>query len=143
MDFAKSLLTKGKCTLSGLLEVLQTLKISVEAHELQFANQIHFEAVCLTEQIQLADASFFNWEFADPYLLVQRALQESPSLRGAYARAAAANPGPWSLVIGFDEFVPGSKLKLDNRKKLMNVGFNFIELGSDVLSSDMSWCIPV
>ena len=90
----QNLRAKCKCTLSGLLEVLQTLKISVKAHELQFANQIHFEAVCLKEQIRLADASFFNWEFADPYLLVQRALQDCPSLRAAYARAAAANPGP-------------------------------------------------
>ena len=52
------------------------------------------------------------------------------------------HPGPWSIVIGFDEFVPGSKLNLLNHRKCMVLSFSFLELGEG-LRHESAWFSPV
>ncbi len=87
------------------------------------------------------------WEFADPNKLLASAVNESPGLRGLFAAAIARKPPsfdrPWSLIIGFDEFVPGNKLSVDNRRKTMVLSFSFLELGSVSLCEALAWQTPV
>ena len=39
--------------------------------------------------------------------------------------------------MGYDEFVPGNKLNLQNHRKCMNLSFSFEELGSAITCSDV------
>ena len=79
--------------------------------------------------------------------MLSEMIEKSQQLAELYNRAALENPPsverPWSLVIGFDEFAPGNKLKVDNRRKCMNLGFSFLELGQIALFHDWAWLTPV
>ena len=70
-----------------------------------------------------------------PGLLLSCAVAESPSLQRLFRDALRIRPcsreAPWSLVVGYDEFVPGNKLQLQPSRKTMNLSFSFMELGAD------------
>jgi hypothetical protein len=85
----------------------------------------------------------FKFEFYDPVRLVQHVIDHSPALKTLYAEKLEERPGPWRIVLGFDEQTPGSKVNHDNKRKNMCVMFNFLELGADVLETDATWYIPV
>ena len=94
------------------------------------------------ERIQLTDGSHFDWPIAHPGLLMQLVLAESPVLQELFARGLRKHPNskdsPWSCCIGFDEFCPGDKLKVDNARKSMVVSLSFLELGA-VIRSEFGW----
>ena len=46
---------------------------------------------------------------------------------------------PWRLVVAWDEFSPGNKLKVDNTRKCMNLSFSFVELGQTALTQNWAW----
>lgn len=58
----------------------------------------------------------FEWTFLDPAKLVSLFVEECPPVAKLFRDAVAARPpsidNPWHLVIGFDEFAPGNKLKV-------------------------------
>ena len=85
-------------------------------------------------------------ELCDPNHLMGRLLSESPTLQTWFADALLKHPcsvdRPWSLVVGWDEHVPGNKLALQNSRKSMNVSFSFLELG-DVFHNDVAWFTPM
>ena len=87
-----------------------------------------------------------SWEFLEPNRLIAHVIEACPQLAEAYARAAnECTPTverPWKLRLCYDEFVPGDKLKAYGTRKSMVLGFNFVELGEDLLSKDHSWFIP-
>jgi hypothetical protein len=89
---------------------------------------------------------WFEWEYASPTSLLQLTLMECPKLQTLYADALRLHPcredKPWSIVMGFDEFAPGSQLVVDNRRKAMNLYYNFLELGSHALSIGFRVCVP-
>lgn len=97
--------------------------------------------------MQRRDGSTFLWEFVHPLKLLAQAIEDSPALAALYARAIAEKPPsmqqPWRLILGWDEFVPGNKLRVDNRRKCMNLSFNFLELGPAALCQDWTWLTPV
>ena len=84
-----------------------------------------------------------EWDLCDPVLLVQHVLDRSSALRAVYAEKLAEHPMPWHIVIGYDEHVPGDKLKVKNLRKSMVVSFNFLEVGENILQMDCSWFIPI
>ena len=88
-----------------------------------------------------------TWSLLEPNRLLAFVLDQCPQLAEAYGKAAnehlPTREDPWSLITCFDEFVPGDKLKGHNARKSMVLGYNFIELGEEVLSKDHSWMIPV
>jgi hypothetical protein len=106
-----------------------------------------FEKVRHVEDVPLVSGGSFSWEFADPGKLLSSALDESPGLRQVFSDAAERCPPtistPWSLLVGFDEFVPGNKLNFDNRRKMMVLSFSFVELGQAALSQAVVWQTPV
>ncbi len=93
----------------------------------------------------LNDGAEFAWEYVDPALLLDRVLHECPRLTEVYRQVAdSMHPGDlWHMVVAFDEYVPGNKLKLDNGKKVMNLAYNFINLGSEVMACENSWMIAI
>ena len=62
----------------------------------------------------------FQWVFLHPLKLLQELIDNSASLQAAYIEAAnRCPPGPdrqWTLIVGFDEFAPGNKLKVNNHR---------------------------
>ena len=92
--------------------------------------------------LPLSNGTEFDWELCEPTLLVQEMPQQSPQLASAFRRCLARRPPtrnrPWRIALAFDEYVPGDKHALDNRRKLMNVGFTFLELSEDV-RLDVAW----
>ena len=89
----------------------------------------------------------WTWEFADPNRLLALLVSSSTVLEDVFSQAAKLYPcskdRPWQLVIGFDEFIPGNKLKTHNERKTMNVSFTFVELGRDAMWHEDLWITPV
>ena len=85
-------------------------------------------------------------ELLNPNLLLSRVVSEVPVLQRWFAEALEQKPStrdqPWHLLVAWDEFAPGNKLKVDNRRKVMNLCFSFEELRS-ALSCDVAWFTPV
>ena len=79
----------------------------------------HGTGLCASQTLMFATMVS---ESAPLQQLLKKALRESPSSRER----------PWSLVVGFDEFVPGNKLQLQPSRKAMNLSFTFLELGSGI-----------
>ena len=108
-----------------------------------------FASVAYTEVLpSQADPNLsIDWELADPSRLMQLTMSKCPKLQAVYGRALAKHPcspdAPWRLIIGFDEFVPGNKLKVDNSKKVMNLSFNFVEVGHTALAQVATWFVQI
>ena len=89
----------------------------------------------------------FKWELADPNLLLVLLLGKCPELAAAFGAAANVKEptfdNPWSLIVGFDEYIPGNKLSYKNRRKCMNLSYTFAELGRRVVSRSAAWITPV
>ena len=92
-------------------------------------------------------ASTLNWELADPSLLLQLTVDESPKLQEQYGAALRRHPcdaeHPWDLVLGFDVFIPGDKFNFANARKSMCAYFNFANLGALALSQGSTWLVPI
>ena len=73
-------------------------------------------------------------------------LEESSALQECFARALRRSPcsaaAPCHQLMGFDEHIPGDKLKLQNNGKSMNLSFSCQEFGSGVLCHDAAWFTP-
>lgn len=89
----------------------------------------------------------FDWELLDPNKLLAESVARSPALQEVFAAACRRCPptqaNPWSLVVGFDEVVPGNKLQLDHTRKAMNLSFTFRELGQSMVGNELVWFTPV
>ena len=101
------------------------------------ARQARFSSIYTTLPLEVeADGSVWQWPLCHPGHLLTRMVAESPTLQAAFAGALQKFPcsqdAPWSLMVGFDEFVPGNKLRLQNHRKSMNLSFPFEQLGSCV-----------
>ena len=105
-----------------------------------------FEAVEATIPLTMEDGTSWDWPLCDPNKLMQKLVAESAGMAALFASAAAASPPsaekPWRMVVGFDEFVPGNKLKIDNRRKAMVLNFSFLELGEN-LRLEACWFTPI
>ena len=82
-------------------------------------------------------------QYCDPGLLLQYLVGISPVLQDWYAEAADMHRDEWSVAVLFDEYVPGDKLKTNNFKKSMTLGFNFLELGRSRFYLSSAWMVPM
>lgn len=98
-------------------------------------------------ELECTDGGTFTWKLAHPSKLLALVISRSPALQAMYLSALAKKPcsmeRPWSLVVGFDECSPGNKLNTQNRRKIMNLSFSFIELGAQALAKEDSWMTAV
>ena len=73
--------------------------------------------------------------------------QECQAVAELFATTLAENPcsfeRPWHIIVGFDEFAPGNKLKVDNSRKCMNLSFTFREFGQAAWCTEVAWLTPV
>lgn len=147
----QSLLHTGGISEKGLRHLLKKAGEeplpSASRYELQRANAAIFQEVKHVEEMPLVDGGSWQWELAHPCKVLQWAVDNHPALNDLYADAIARYPcspeQPWHIVLGFDEYIPGNKLKTNNWRKTMTLGFNFVELGRDVLAHDASWMMPI
>ena len=95
------------------------------------------------ETLKTDDGQPKTWDLYDPTRLVQHVLNTCTDLAEIYRKKLAEVPAPWHIVIGYDEHVPGDKLKIHNLRKSMVLAFNFLELGEDILRNDCTWFVPV
>ena len=131
----QELLHVGKVSNAGLLAVMKKLKQTEvpdknlkSLHDAAFKSRYH--KLTYIEEMPLADGGVFKWPIVEASLFLQHLLGESPALRGIYTDAFLRHKLPWRLVISFDEFTPGNKLRLDNARKCMVVSVTFLELSS-------------
>jgi hypothetical protein len=114
---------------------------------LGIANQELFHGIKCADEVRMVSGAPCSWMYADPCKLLTVLLSESVALQGLYADAWARSPptpaAPWSLVVAYDEFVPGNKLSADQARKTMVVSFSFLELGAAPLSRGTVWTTPV
>jgi hypothetical protein len=154
------LLHRGGISSSGLAALLRSLKdslgeadvdlgdLAASRSSLQRVAESAIEAFFVQEQIPLkTGGDSFCWEYLDPAKLITDAVASSPVLKSLFATAVARHPPsharPWSVIVGFDEFVPGNKLRVDNERKCMNLYFSFKELGQHALCNEIAWFTPV
>ena len=151
-DSLKGFCRLGKITHAGLRELLSRLRRNPElldASKRDLAREFYarFEAVRTELPLNLKDGTIWTWEIADPGLLLQKVINESPNLCRLYLDALTKQPctreRPWRVVVGFDEFTPGDKLKVNNQRKCMVLSLTFIELGRENLGRDAVWITPV
>jgi hypothetical protein len=148
------LLHIGGLSNRGLKAIIHELK--TEPLDLEFACDSRVDrvfrekcnALCHVIEMPLDNPpGIFSWALLDPNKMLCEVVQQSKILTGLFKDAAARCPptmaNPWSLVVGFDEFTPGNKLKIDNARKCMNLSFSFRELGNHALSSELAWFTPV
>ena len=109
----------------------------------------NFDMVVCSEQFAYTAESekpgAFTLEYADPGLLCQHVLSHCPRLAEKWIRSLQSHPGtaanPWGVVVGYDEFNPGSKFDFDHTKAVMCLYFNFVEI--DDASQGSTWFCPV
>jgi hypothetical protein len=149
----QSLLHVGNITNDGLTKLLSQLKEhSVNPQELRgtrlvrtaFLQRARDLAVTIPMR-RISGGDAFEWTFLDPNRLLSQLVAASPALQKHVLAAAREAPPsmarPWHLVLGYDEFAPGNKLKIDNSRKMFVLSFSFLELGH--LQNDMLWFTPV
>ena len=105
-----------------------------------------FDSMAVSDEVVLTNGKTFAWEYVEPIMLIQKSLDASPELQNRYASTFRQHPGtreqPWSIVIGFDELVPGDKLSGITSKKIMCLYFNFMTLGTHTISQGSTWFAP-
>ena len=126
-------------------KALQTIMRQLEGsapneRALTDARQARFATLQTTLPLELErDGSTWDWPVCHPGHLLTRLVSESGMLQDMVADALAKNPcskaTPWTLLVGFDEFVPGNKLQLHNARKSMNLSFSFEQFGSLFLAN--------
>ena len=126
-----------------LEEILRGLRVDctrkdIACLSLEALNQVKHEIT-----LDATTGSQFTWVVIHPGRLLEVAIATSPELAREYANAASrkmpSQASPWSLLVGFDEFAPGAKLRVDNRRKSMVVNLSFLELGHGNLQHDLCW----
>jgi hypothetical protein len=112
--------------------------------DISHANREIYNRVACSETLLLSSGSDFEWEFAEPSLLLAELVDRCPSLAQAIGEAANRRrgvEGAWGVSLAFDEYVPGSKRRLNNKRKVVNIAFSFDELSS-FGHVDSCWIIP-
>ena len=145
----QALINAGGVSRIGLRDLLRRLErrpdlLAGSAGRLYDASESRWHLVKQTEALPTTDGRQFIWEFCNPNLLMAMLINESPALQEVYAAIAnKMRDDPCSLVLAFDEYVPGSKMNQDTNRKSMNLLFNFAEVGPEVLCHDVSWFLPI
>lgn len=148
------LLHVGGISNVGLSELLSSLKSEYDGLDVKSSvrsiaevNQARFAELRAEISLPLSGGGEFCWELLNPNKLLSFMVDSCPSVAGVFREALARTPPradrPWSLIVGFDEFAPGNKLRVDNSRKCMNLSFSFRELGQAALCSDVAWFTPV
>jgi hypothetical protein len=144
----QSLLHVGNISNEGLAELLARLRQhDTDTDRLQGRRLVtdaflqRVKGLAITKDMQSTDGDVFRWTFVDPNRLLTEMVSHSKALEEHFWAAVQNNPPsvtrPWHLVLGYDEFAPGNKLKVDNARKMFVLSYSFLELGQ--LQNDLLW----
>ena len=141
----------GVTNQAALVEVLRHVRdlpdesLNLRRVEFQAYHRELLESLGHEITLELDDGSEFKWQLLHPGKFLAKLVQKESLgnlFRDALRRHPVSKDRPWSIVIGFDEFVPGSKLNLLNHRKCMVLSFSFLELGEG-LRHESAWFSPV
>ena len=139
----RSLALAAKCVSKAQLQqIAASAGVNVSLWRMYETVRRMVEPLLYQEALQ-AEGGTKEWTLYDPTLLVSHVLSSCPALAEIYRAKLAEEPAPWNIVIGYDEHVPGDKLKVKNLRKSMVASFNFLELGEEHLARGCTWFIPV
>ena len=109
-------------------------------HSFQKMSTARFTEVKRVIVLPLEGGWEHHWEVTDPSLLIVLCVRLSTQMEEIFANSLRLHPcsedRPWSLVLAWDEFTPGTLLKPHNERKAMTVCISFREL---VSNSDNTW----
>ena len=143
-ELLQCLLHEGAVSNTGLRSILASLELQISQRELIEAHRGRLEALQVTASFPLTSGKEFVLTYVDPVLYLADLIGSSPSLQALYAAAFRAHRGQvWRVAVAFDEWAPGNKLKVDNRRKAMNVYVTFLELGQAAMSEAVCWIVPM
>ena len=153
LDQIPHVLHTGGVSMQGLAKLVTSLRgdgrnvTSWDRTVLTQTNAAVFQTVACSDELRTTTGATKTWTYADPCQLLSLLVAESPMLQATYEQAWSRSPAaidrPWSLVIAYDEFVPGNKLAVDHSRKSMVVSMTFLELGGAAAAQGQSWCTPV
>ena len=119
---------------------------SVSRRQLQHISKDRFEKVKCTMRFPKEGGGEVAFEMSHPASLLALVAEENAIFRTWLQDAWCAKPSSpsnrWRLLIGWDEFVPGNKMAIQNSRKTMVLSFSFIELLSH-LHEDTAWITPL
>lgn len=130
-------------------ELIQSLGTNTESTRRAVGRAVlaAFDELKFVVKLPLHDGGEFVWEMADLALLIAASVRADAVVAAAYSEAVRRHPPslaqPWDLCVGYDEFAPGSKLKADNRRKVMVLSCIFLQLGQCALSNSCLWHTPI
>ena len=146
----QSLLHEGFISNTGLLKVLQKMRASEEnlacatARDINEAYSASYKRFKVSDKFPLKSGGEFVLDYAEPALLLSELIASSDALSNLYkAVSCAKGAEAWRLVVAFDEYTPGNKLQVDNRRKVMNLYISFLDLGQAMLGERVAWIAPL
>ena len=139
----RNLLGDPTLSLASIHRSLKKLDLPISMHSVERAYHEQVTPLMVSEEIQGTDGNPVTIRYCDPGRLLQYCVEVSPALQDWYAEAANTHRGVWSVAVLFDEYVPGDKLKANNFKKAMTLGFNFLELGQSRFYLSSTWMVPM
>ena len=130
----QSLIHVGGISKQGLRKVLKTLgkdRLCLESVDLDVANAVFFESVKHVEHLPMNNGDVFRWEMCHPCRLIAAMVSECPQLNKLFTEVAnKRRDSAWSLMITFDEYVPGDWRRPESNRKNMNLIFSFLDFGA-------------
>ena len=124
---AQSVLHVGRISNTGLSQLLTQVR-AANLHSTRTLTK-HVIAEAFTDRVAAMSTTIrmpldgsddtFNWVLLQPGRLMSELVAESPALQQHFWSAIQGHPpsasAPWRLIIGYDEFAPGNKLKVFRR----------------------------
>ena len=156
-DYSLSVLQRianaGICSRVSLHRIVTTLKESnvrldlITESTIRRASNARASSMAIHIDMPLKGSDrTFRWTLLDPCRLLSESVSASPFLQQLITDTLERHPcsfeQQWRMVIGFDEFAPGNKLKVDNLRKCMVLSFSFLEFDRN-LRSEKVWFSPV
>ena len=88
-------------------------------------------------------SNVFQWQISSIPKCLRSFAQTSSGflqmLQATYKRKQCTPGSPWSLILNFDEIIPGQILRQDNRRKTWCWYVSFLEFGSEYLAHEAAW----
>jgi hypothetical protein len=136
----------SQCSLAAILKTLhekELLEAEVNTQELQRASAKKYSHLLCEEPLRMKNGTTWQWKIADASLLVSEFVSTVPNMsavwNSAYEKAPFSTESPWHIILAYDEYAPGNKLSVDNRRKGYNISMTFRELGQAAITSDSCW----
>lgn len=152
----RSLVGSGGVSATSLGEIIATLQQrpdvlnDLHRNRLSIGDSLleQFDRVKRVVHLQTSgNGEDFRWEFIDPSTMLSEVVRANRQVASAYEEALRCHPpsrdNPWELIVGFDEFSPGNKLRVDNRRKVMVLSYTFRQLGASAMANGDLWLTPI